>query len=203
MNRSYPALQFLFFVVLGVTGVILFFFIKDFSYATDFENSETFIGPTVGAVTDRSATFWIQTDKSVPVFFRYGTVPNTASFTKTVTIDTTDEHNNIAQFPVQNLRSDVLYYYTPNINGKDIFTGNFPKFITAPEQEKEQEFTVAILSDFGSPISNEVQSNSYYSAFLENPSFTIVGGDLDHRNSGNSRKNNIQRLQKRIRTIYE
>lgn len=159
------------------------------SYSLFFKVSHSSImthGPVVGGVTHTEAVLWLRTDEIANILFRYSTNPDLyeANVSDNALTDSIGDFT--ASVSVINLLPDSIYYYTPNVDGVDSFTDNFPSFRTAPTPGDPTEFKVVVLTDFIAPdtLYEKEFAETFTTVGQESAAFTLVGGDFDHSNPG-------------------
>ena len=160
----------------------------------------SYIGPTAGAITSDSAELWMRTNRKAKIEFRYGTTPDLSASTITSFAVTLAFNDFTTKIPIHELLPDTTYYYTPRINNVDIFKEDYPQFQTAPVEGREHEFTFTVLTDFGYAKIQD-SPKAFLSASLENPSFTIIGGDFDHRDPGRKQLD-LNKIRQNTRIMY-
>ena len=161
-------------------------------------------GPGVGGVTHDQAVLWVRTDMGAKVDFLLSTASNMSDVLTSPSTTTNAESDFTAKIRVEQLQPNTRYYYLPRIGGKTVDIVPPPYFQTAPEPDAEQPFSFVVLTDYQSltPTSIDVTPATFQSAAAEEPVFTIVGGDFDHRNPG-AGTTDLLLIQNSTRTMYK
>lgn len=139
-------------------------------------------GPIAGAVTDSSANIWIRTNQPARVQIEYS---GDASLQNSKTSETrataaSSDFTTIVKIP--NLTPQQTYFYNARVNDVPQFTAPYPQFQTFAARGADAPFRFVILTDFRTISLLSQNVDTFKSAAQENPTFVILGGDIDHRN---------------------
>jgi len=145
-------------------------------------------GPVTGNVTDGSATVFIRLSRKASVALRYSAQAeglSSGNF-QTSSIQIADRSGNFTvRIPLTNLQPSTTYYFAVMANNILQPMNSTPHFQTFPSPGSTVDFKIVNLTDFccfSRTGYNPPLTNTFQSAYNEQPNLVLIGGDFDHRN---------------------
>ncbi len=139
-------------------------------------------GPVLGGVTASSANVFVRTDQAARVALRYGTDPTLTLYQVSNTFQTNASSDFTIIIPLADLTAETPYYLDVIVNDVSQQVAPYPTFVSFPLSGSSRTFKFVVLTDF-TTVTNLVNTvQTFASALAEQPAFTFIGGDFDHRN---------------------